>query len=79
MGETPFRLAYRTDVIIPVEVGSDSYCNEVFNMENNELGLKANVNFLQEEREASPKKPQIPASGHSILSFGYHEEVISDM
>lgn len=53
IGETPFRLAYGTYALIPVEVGVDSYQTEVFNFETNEFGLRANVDLLEEEREAA--------------------------
>ncbi|XP_074352635.1 uncharacterized protein LOC141691777 [Apium graveolens] len=32
-GETPFRLAYRTDALVPIEVGQKSYRTEFYNME----------------------------------------------
>lgn len=51
-GETPFKLAFGTDALLPVEVGLDSYRTQVFNVETNEFGLRANVDLLEEEREA---------------------------
>lgn len=35
-GETPFRLAYSTEALLPVEVSLESYKHEVFNIEINE-------------------------------------------
>lgn len=54
--KTPFRLAYGTDALIHVEVGLDSCRTEVFNLENNDFGLRANVDFPKEEREAAYEK-----------------------
>lgn len=48
--ETFFRLAFKTDVMVPVEVGLGSYQTEVFNEEMNEFRLRANVDFLEKER-----------------------------
>ncbi|XP_074327166.1 uncharacterized protein LOC141665082 [Apium graveolens] len=44
-GETPFRLAYGTEASVPVEVGLESYRTEVYNMETNNFGLRANVDL----------------------------------
>ncbi|XP_074358192.1 uncharacterized protein LOC141697608 [Apium graveolens] len=52
-GETPFRLAYRTDALIPVKVGLESYRTEVYNVKINNFGLRANVDLLEEEREVA--------------------------
>ncbi|XP_074323458.1 uncharacterized protein LOC141660375 [Apium graveolens] len=54
-GETPFRLAYGTDALIPVEVGLESYRTEVFNVKTNEFGLRANLDLFEEEREAKKR------------------------
>ncbi|KAL8118180.1 hypothetical protein AgCh_015904 [Apium graveolens] len=39
-----------------MEVGLDSYQSEIYNVENNDFGLKANVDLLVEEREATHKR-----------------------
>ncbi|KAL8120857.1 hypothetical protein AgCh_017871 [Apium graveolens] len=52
-GETPFRLAYGTDTLVPVKVGLESYRTEVYNVEINNFGLTANVDLLEEEREVA--------------------------
>ncbi|XP_074335982.1 uncharacterized protein LOC141673148 [Apium graveolens] len=54
--ETSFRLAYGTDVLLPTEVGLDSYRTKVFNIESNEVGLRANIDLLEEEREAAHQR-----------------------
>ncbi|XP_074346835.1 uncharacterized protein LOC141685641 [Apium graveolens] len=51
-GETLFWLAYGTDALVPVEVGLESYRTEVYNVEINNFGLRANVDLLEEERDA---------------------------
>jgi hypothetical protein len=65
-GETPFRLAFGTDALLPVEIGLESYRTQVFNIETNELGLRANVDFLEEEREAA----SAPGKEGITMSFG---------
>ena len=51
MGETPFRLTYGTEAVIPVEVGVTSIRREVFNEENNNDHLQINLDCLDEVRE----------------------------
>ncbi|XP_074326740.1 uncharacterized protein LOC141664684 [Apium graveolens] len=60
-GETPFRMAYGTDPLVPVEVGLESYRTEVYNMEVNNFGLRDNVDLLEEEREAAHQKNELAA------------------
>ncbi|XP_074374131.1 uncharacterized protein LOC141714515 [Apium graveolens] len=49
-------MAYGTEALIPVEVGLESYRNKVYNMETNSFGLRANVDLLEEEREAAHQR-----------------------
>ncbi|XP_074342227.1 uncharacterized protein LOC141679697 [Apium graveolens] len=55
-GETPFRMAYGTKALVPVKVGLKSYRTEVYNLETNSFGLKANMDLLEEEREAAHQR-----------------------
>ncbi|XP_074356459.1 uncharacterized protein LOC141696177 [Apium graveolens] len=55
-GETPFRLAYGTNVLVPVEMGPESYGTEFYNVKVNNFGLRVNVDLLEEEREASHQR-----------------------
>lgn len=55
-GETPFILAYGIYVLVPVEVSLDSYCMEVYNMKNNEFGLRVNMDLLEENREVAHQR-----------------------
>ena len=51
MRETPFRLTYGTEAVIPVEVGVTSIRREVFNEESNNDHLQINLDFMDEVRE----------------------------
>ncbi|XP_017228331.1 uncharacterized protein LOC108203718 [Daucus carota subsp. sativus] len=55
-GETPFRLAYGTDSLVPVEIGLESYRTQVFDPKTNEFGLRGNLDLLEEEREAAHQR-----------------------
>ncbi|XP_074337302.1 uncharacterized protein LOC141674494 [Apium graveolens] len=55
-GETPFRLTYGTDALLPIEVGLESHRTEVFGIESNKVGLRANIDLLEEEREAAHQR-----------------------
>ncbi|XP_075645576.1 uncharacterized protein LOC142616656 [Castanea sativa] len=50
-GETPFRLTYGTEAVIPVEVGMASTRREVFREENNDDQLRINLDCLDEVRD----------------------------
>ncbi|XP_042499339.1 uncharacterized protein LOC122077455 [Macadamia integrifolia] len=50
-GETPFRLTYGTEVLTPVEVTQASFRSAVFEASQNEAGLQANADFIDEVRE----------------------------
>ena len=50
-GETPFRLTYGIEAVIPVEVGVTSTRREVFHEESNDVHLRINLDFLDEVRE----------------------------
>ncbi|XP_074342224.1 uncharacterized protein LOC141679693 [Apium graveolens] len=81
IGETPFRLEYGTDALVPFVVGFKSYRTKVYNMEDNNFGLRENVDFLEKEREASHQKnkkyllqtAQYHDSGIKKRSFGVRE------
>ncbi|KAL8116631.1 hypothetical protein AgCh_022977 [Apium graveolens] len=54
--ETPFRLACGTDALLMVEMGRDTFPTQVFDLENNKVGLRANVDLLEEESEVDHEK-----------------------
>ena len=50
-GETPFKLTYGTEAVIPVEVGVTSTRRVAFNEEENDDKLRLNLDCLDEVRE----------------------------
>ncbi|RDX61476.1 Tf2-11, partial [Mucuna pruriens] len=50
-GETPFRLTYGSEAVIPVEIGEPSPKTTLFEPTANEDELRANLDLLQETRE----------------------------
>ena len=50
-GETPFRLTYDTEAVIPMEVGVASTRREAFHEESNHDHLRINLDCLDEVRE----------------------------
>ena len=54
--ETPFRLTYGIEAVIPVEVGVTSIRRKVFNEESNDDHLRINLDFLDEVREKASIK-----------------------
>ena len=53
--ETPFALAFGTEVVAPVEVGLKSPRIEFANTEDNEESLHLNLDLLEEKREQALK------------------------
>ncbi|RDX65933.1 Retrovirus-related Pol polyprotein from transposon 17.6, partial [Mucuna pruriens] len=51
--ETPFRLVFGIEAVIPVEIGEPSARTEFFEPEANETELRANLDMVQEVREAA--------------------------
>ncbi|XP_074326903.1 uncharacterized protein LOC141664846 [Apium graveolens] len=49
-------MAYGSEALIPTEVGSESYRTEAYNIEANSFRLRANVDLLEEEREAAHQR-----------------------
>ncbi|XP_063949875.1 uncharacterized protein LOC135152721 [Daucus carota subsp. sativus] len=86
-GETPFRLAYGTDSLVPVEVGLESYRTQVFDPDTNEYGLRGNLDLLEEEREAAHQRnvryqqqaSQYYDSGIRKRSFRVGDMVLRDL
>ena len=50
-GETPFRLTYGTEAVIPVEVGITNIRREAFSKEGNDDKLRFNLDCLDEIRD----------------------------
>ena len=56
--ETPFRLTYVTEAVIPVKAGVTSMRREVFHEDSNYDQLKVNLDCLDEVREEASQKIQ---------------------
>ena len=54
--ETPFRLTYGIEAVIPVKVGITSVRREMFHEENNDDQLRVNLDCLDEVREKASNK-----------------------
>nr|KYP63946.1 hypothetical protein KK1_018533 [Cajanus cajan] len=50
-GETPFRMAYGSDAMIPVEIGEPSFRRTHFDEANNEAELRTNLDAIEEVRD----------------------------
>ena len=55
-GETPFRLTYRTEVVILVEVGVTSTRRAAFSEEENDDKLRLNLDCLDEVRDKASSR-----------------------
>ena len=55
-GETPFRLTYGTEAVIPIKVGVNSMKREAFNEDNNNDQLRVNLDYLDEVRDEVSRK-----------------------
>ena len=55
-GETPFKLAYSTKVVISVEVVITNIRQEMFHKESNDDQLKVNLDCLDEVRDGASNK-----------------------
>ncbi|GFZ15861.1 hypothetical protein Acr_25g0002700 [Actinidia rufa] len=51
MGETPYSMVFRMELVIPVEIGMPNFRTSNFDKENNEIELRLNLNLLDEKRE----------------------------
>ena len=55
-GETPFRLTYRTEAVILVEIGVTSTKRAAFNEEENDDKLRLNLDCLDEVRDKASSR-----------------------
>ncbi|XP_074356001.1 uncharacterized protein LOC141695670 [Apium graveolens] len=55
-GESPFKLAYSTEAMLPIEVGSPSHRAINFDKVANEEGLRTNIELIDEVRDQSLAK-----------------------
>ncbi|RDX75650.1 Tf2-9, partial [Mucuna pruriens] len=66
-GETPFRLTYGSEAVIPVEIGEPSPRTTLFEPTANEDELRANLDLLQETREIAHIKE------YAVKTRGYRD------
>ena len=50
IGETPFKLAYGSEAVIPIEVHMASHRVKEYQAEENEVQLRLNLDFIDEVR-----------------------------
>ena len=55
-GETPFRLTYGIEAVIPVEVGVTSMRREAFSEDSNDEQLRVSLDCLDKVRVEHPKR-----------------------
>ncbi|XP_074377810.1 uncharacterized protein LOC141719337 [Apium graveolens] len=55
-GEIPFKLAYGTEVMLPIEVGSPSHRAINFDEIENEEGLRTNIELIDEVRDQAVER-----------------------
>ena len=55
-GETPFRLTYGIEAVIPVEVGVTSMRREAFSEDSNDDQLRVSLDCLDKVRVEHPKR-----------------------
>ena len=55
-GETPFRLAYGTDAVIPAEMGLTSYQVDSYSEDTNEEGLRLQLDLVDEVRTVAEQR-----------------------
>nr|GEZ06134.1 hypothetical protein [Tanacetum cinerariifolium] len=49
-GDTPFSLTYRTEEVIPTEIGMPTYCTTAVDVVSNDVELRLNLDLLEEWR-----------------------------
>lgn len=52
IGETPFTLAFGTEVLILVDIGMTTHRTINFDSEKNEEGLRNNLDLLEERKDS---------------------------
>ena len=55
-GETPFKMAFGTEVVIPVEIGVLSIRRAWYNEQSNDEGLKLALDSLPEVRDDAAQR-----------------------
>jgi hypothetical protein len=58
-GETPFRLAYGTEAVIPVEIGLTTWRTMNYDESSNDSQLRTNLDLLDEIRDQAEAKNKV--------------------
>ena len=72
IGETPFRLTYRADVVIPAEVGLTSYRVQNYMEDKNEEAMRLQLDLVD---EAQATAEQRLACYQNLMSKNYNTKV----
>uniref|UniRef100_A0A2N9GWC8 Uncharacterized protein n=1 Tax=Fagus sylvatica TaxID=28930 RepID=A0A2N9GWC8_FAGSY len=62
-GETPFRLTYGTEAVIPVEVGLTTWRTNNYDEESNDAQLRSNLDLVDEIRDQVEARTRDPTQG----------------
>uniref|UniRef100_A0A2N9I6A6 Integrase catalytic domain-containing protein n=1 Tax=Fagus sylvatica TaxID=28930 RepID=A0A2N9I6A6_FAGSY len=62
-GETPFRLTYGTEAVIPVEVGLTTWRTNNYDEESNDAQLRSNLDLVDEVRDQAEARTRDPTQG----------------
>ena len=71
-GETPFRLAYRVNAVIPTEVGLTSYRVENYNKDKNKEAMRLQLDLVDEVRARAEQRL---ARYQNLMSKHYNSNV----
>ena len=71
-GETPFRLTYEADVVIPVEVGLTSYRVQSYTEDKNEKAMRLQLDLVDEARAMAEQRL---ARYQNLMSKHYNARV----
>ena len=71
-GETPFRLAYGTDAVIPAEIGLTSYRMQNYMEDKNEAAMRLQLDLVDEARATAEQRL---ARYQNLMSKHYNARV----
>jgi hypothetical protein len=82
IGETPFRMTYRSEAVVPVEVGLTTFRTSIYDDQQNEGQIRLNLDLIdefQEKAETRMKRYQQNMARHynTKLSQGNFPSAIS--
>jgi hypothetical protein len=71
--ETPYSLAFGVEAVIPVEIGSPSYCIQHYNPGFNNERLKLHLDLLEEKREEA----RVRTSAYKAKAARYYNKKVN--